>query len=512
MASEDSLITRAAESSFGYDTLYPYGTGSEFYGDYWYGGPFTAPPPYLDQQKRGEALPFYLNEWQLKVIRDRSRKVCGENEFALAVLENRKSYIVGSGFKYRALSRHAEDDTELADEVQRFIDYFIEVNDLPSIERESVERDDRDGESFIRLFPQDDGMTLLRWVEPEHVRSPSGESFDNRLSFGVETEAGDIQNIKAYWVVADPIANTNPVRVLADKIVHHKCNVDSASKRGMPLLYSVESNLRRAEEILAAMSSTAKARAKIALIRKVDGSSKSAAQRMKAGLETGESVDPMTGGVTNVEQLQLGTVLTSSKNLEYEYPRAGDGSMDIVGVLQAELRAVCARCVMPEAMVTANVSGGTYSSQLVAEAPATRNFERLQQVYRAHFGERKKPRSESLLWRAIKHAVAVKVLPEEALSRIRIVADAPAVIARDPDKAAAAYQTYYNLGATSAQRIAAELGYDFAQIQRERQDAEAMDPQQQDLMMGGAAPEGGEAPQEGPAGEFDFDGQDFSDL
>ena len=59
------------------------------------------PPYYRQAQKRGEAIPLYVNEVQLRLYRDRSRKLCAENEFAICGLENRKSYVVGKGLIYR---------------------------------------------------------------------------------------------------------------------------------------------------------------------------------------------------------------------------------------------------------------------------------------------------------------------------------------------------------------------------------------------------------------------------
>ena len=47
-------------------------------------------------------------------------------------------------------------------------------------------------------------------------------------------------------------------------------------------------------------------------------------------------------------------------------------------VLQAELRAIAARLVMPEFMFTSDASNANFASTMVAEGPAMKMFERLQ--------------------------------------------------------------------------------------------------------------------------------------
>lgn len=519
MASHDSETTRHAEQSFraiegisDYQWPYPLlGNVPEFDGDTWsgyYGAAFVYPPYFYDTQKRGEALPYYLTERQLKVIRDRSRRLVAENEFALSAVENRISYIVGSGFNYRILPIHEDVDDELVKTTQRVVDIFVEANRLWEVEQETVRRVDRDGEAFLRIFFSESGLLQMRPIEPELVRSPDGDS-DPTNSFGIKTNPRDIQDIKGYWVVESPLAGSTPTLVPASEVIHVKANLDSSSKRGLPLLYPVEANLRRAEELLVAMTMTAKVRSKISLIRRIEGTSKSKAESMKASLETGQAFDPTTGGITNVEQLRPGSVITSSKNMEYEFPDQGNYTSGIE-VLKAELRAVAARLVMPEPMLTADASGGTYSSFLVSEAPATRNFQRLQRFYRGIFGESRAKHHEALVWRQIAYAVQIGLLPEDALTKLKVIAHPPEIISRDPDKSAAAYKTYMDMGVISPQYVAGQIGTNYDQMMRERKEAGLPDLAQMNAMMSGmpgdqgmTAPNAGSAPNGDPNAEHD---------
>src|SRR5262245_42987874 len=56
--------------------------------------------PYMDYRNRGEAIPVYANEGQLKLLRDQSRRLCAVNEFAICAMGNRQGYICGKGYGY----------------------------------------------------------------------------------------------------------------------------------------------------------------------------------------------------------------------------------------------------------------------------------------------------------------------------------------------------------------------------------------------------------------------------
>jgi len=72
---------------------------------------------------------------------------------------------------------------------------------------------------------------------------------DPAASFGVLTEPTTSETPLAYFVDCR--------RVEADQVQHRKANVDANVKRGLPLLYPVRKNLRRAEKLLRNMSTVA---------------------------------------------------------------------------------------------------------------------------------------------------------------------------------------------------------------------------------------------------------------
>ena len=92
---------------------------------------------------------------------------------------------------------------------------------------------------------------------------------------------------------------------------------------------------------------------------------------------------------------------------DYEFPAAGIDAGRYVIVLQAELRAIASRLVMPEFMLTSDASNANYSSTMVAEGPAVKMFERLQHEMLEDDREVMRAR--------VAHAVASGRLPADAL-------------------------------------------------------------------------------------------------
>jgi len=432
--------------------------------DFDYSGVFRsgrAAPYFQRSQGRGEVLPVYTTWQDLEYIRQRSRRLCAENEFAISAIENRRNYVVGNGLTYRAVPRSHECPQGLCEKVQRVIDVFVEYNDLPNLEADTLKSADEDGEAFLRSFPQSSGLLVIRKVEAEHVIDPHGDVYTPQRSFGVETDHRDIENVHGYWIVEDPYQNnTNSSFVGVEEVTHIKFNTSRSAKRGLPTFYPVEQNLRRAEDLLASMASMAKTRAKIALIRKFNDILKGSAKSMLEELKEVRVTDPTTKVVLDIERLRYGSVLNSSGGVEYEFPPGNVNAGDYVAVLQAELRAVAARLVMPEWMLTVDASSTNYASSLVAEAPSVKMFERLQRVMIQAFGKGRFRGRESLIWKQLNWAIEVGLLPREIKFLIDIQVDAPTLVVRDKAQEATTNQIYNQMGVKSVGTVQDELGLD----------------------------------------------------
>jgi predicted double-glycine peptidase len=447
-----------------YGTFGPF-DWAELTGNDWFGtGPLTSfpPPAYRDNYKRGEALPFYLDENQLKRLRDKSRILCSQNEFAICAIDNLKHYCVGTGFKYEAKSIDTDSpDRELEKRVNEFLCLFQEANDLPEREAEASNRCDVDGECFIRLFedPDEPGMSLLRFVEPELIKTPHGE-FQSVDSFGVKNKPGDVETVQGYWVIEDPISQYTPGLVPETDIVHIKLNTRSTAKRGVPTLYPIELNLKRAESLLANMTAMAKARAAVAMIRHMNGTNRSNAEALTQSKTEVSATDPTTGAAINIERWRPATVITAPKNVEYEFPNMGAGAAEFVAVLQADLRAAAARLNMPEWMFTADASNSNYSSAFVSESACVKMFMQRQDLYARKWGFGRYGQRKSVVWRAIERAIDAGILPLEVKEKIKVVVVTPSLLARDGDREASMNKVYADMKVKSRATIQKEIGLD----------------------------------------------------
>ena len=184
------------------------------------------------------------------------------------------------------------------------------------------------------------------------------------------TDSEDVESEVAYFVDGQPLD--------AGQIKHRKANVDLNDKRGLPLFFPVRKNLRRAEKLLRNMSVVAEIQSAIALIRKHQGGIRSGVQLFAAPQAEATVPQPATGRTTSFRRYGPGTILDAQADTDYDFPAAGLDAANFVAVLQAELRAIASRLVMPEFMLTSDASNANYSSTMVAEGPAMRMFARLQ--------------------------------------------------------------------------------------------------------------------------------------
>lgn len=390
------------------------------------------------------------SEQELAALRAECRALAATNEFAINGHENRVSYIVGAGHTYRAAVRKgAAAEDGLAAQVQETLDEFIAANRWHSRQQEIVRRRDRDGEAFLRFFHAPDGTTRVRFVEPDQVATPTSRTGDPSASFGIQTDYDDVETVLAYYIDGQPVA--------AADIQHRKAHVDANVKRGLPLFYPVRKNLRRAEKLLRNMSVVAEIQSAIALIRRHQRGTKSGLSQFAAGEADASVTSPRSGRTTSYRRYAPGTILDVQGNVEYDFPAAGLDAARYVTVLQAELRAIASRLVMPEFMLTSDASNSNYASTMVAEGPALRMFARLQAEQAAD--------DLAVMRRVVGHAAAAGRLRQEALSAIDIQVSPPSLAVRDALSEVQAFRIEHELGILSPQTWAQRRGLDYDQEQ-----------------------------------------------
>jgi hypothetical protein len=432
----------------------------EAYGDWW---DLLVDPrePYSDDGEawlplgNGASAEFAtfapINEAQLADVRRQCRSLALENEFAINGHENRISYIVGPGHTYRATVRKGQSaPADLVAEVQRAIDDFIELNGWHRRQQEIVRRRDRDGEAFLRFFPGRDGTLRVRFVEPDQVVTPPSQAADPAARLGILTDLGDVETVRGYYIDGRLID--------ASEIQHRKANVDANVRRGLPLFYPVRKNLRRAEKLLRNMSVVAEIQSAIALIRKHrQGTAAGVQQFVQSQADGSARSATANGGSTPVRRYKPGTILDTNAGIEYDFPAAGINASTYVTVLQAELRAIASRLVMPEFMLTSDASNANYASTMVAEGPAMRMFERLQA---------EQVRDDlQVMWRAVGAAIDAGLLPAETRRAIEIQSAPPSLSMRDQFKDAQRRKLEHAAGILSPQTWSQLAGLDYDQEQ-----------------------------------------------
>jgi hypothetical protein len=363
------------------------------------------------------SLPF-RNLQELHWIRQRCRRLTLENEFALSGHENRVSYLIGAGHRYTCLSRDGQPlGDSLRKRIERLIATFCERQHWSSRQQEILWRTDRDGECFLRFFPAsvEDGLLAVRFIEPEQVATPSSRDSQPHAAWGVLTEPHDHETVLGYFV--------DDVFLAADEVQHRKANVDGSSRRGIPLFYPVLGNLDRCERLLRNMSILAQTQAAIAVVRRHRQGTAASVQAFADAQATRRSLDPSSGQTRRQKRLLPGTILDAPAGVEYDFPAAGINAAGLVDVLQAELRAVAARLVMPEFMLTADANRAHYASTLAAEGPAVKTFRRWQARIIAD--------DLQVFDRLLDRAVEAGLISQNERQSVAIHAEPPTVAVRD---------------------------------------------------------------------------------
>jgi Phage portal protein, lambda family len=392
-----------------------------------------------------------FNEHALGELRGQCRRLAATNEFAINGHENRISYIVGPGHSYRAaICKGMDAPAEVALAVQKVIDEFVRENRWQLRQQEIVRRVDRDGEAFLRFFVGRDGLTHVRFIEPDQVATPAEFAGEPSASFGIRTDPADVETVLGYYVDGEFVD--------AAEVQHRRANVDFNVKRGLPLYTPVRKNLRRAEKLLRNMSVVAEIQSAIALIRKHRGASRSGIEQFVASGADMTTASPVSGRTRHYSQYGPGTVLDAPAGLEYDFPARGLDASSFVSVLQAELRAIAARLVMPEFMFTSDASNANYASTMVAEGPAMKMFERLT----ASMIEQ----DRAVIGRVVQNAIVAGRLPQHCDQMIEVQIIPPSLHVRDQLKQAQVDRLAFADGILSPQTWSQHLGLDYDQEQK----------------------------------------------
>jgi hypothetical protein len=278
-------------------------------------------------------------------------------------------------------------------------------------------------------------------------------------TFGIETDPDDVETVKAYWIDGS--------RVDAAEIQHRKSNVDFNVKRGFPLFWPIYGTLLSAKKILRNTGVVCDIQSSIAMIRKHGQASKAGLEQFVSSTAARTVTNSATGITDYHKRYPAGTILDSMASTEYEFPNSKVKPDNFVGALQAELRAIASRLVMPEFMLSSDASNANYSSTMVAEGPAVKFFERCQWDMIEEDIE--------LLDVVLRNAESAGKISSGILDRVEIVAQPPNVRTQDRLAEAQADEILNRIGAISAQTVAERHDVDWniekQRIAKERKEA-----------------------------------------
>lgn len=456
-----------------------------FYNGFWPYG-FAGNPvgvnPYSTAQQlnnlSGYYKQVYITNWQLRQIREQAKTIYAYNEFAQAVVQIFQDYCVGEGFKYKVTPTKDNVSSKMVEQAQELIDLCCEKHNMQSMEWEFIYRLIVEGEACCRHFENSDGTLDFRWVENDLILPPS-DTQDPTMSFGLACREDDLHDVYGFYI-CDKLSDTGvsfiPNLVDVDEITYMKVGTYSNSKRGNTLFFPVFQNFMNAESVLNAMISLAISRSKISMIRKVENAAPEGVDALLAKTTNIEVTNPSLGQKTlNIETLPNSSVLTSSNNIDYEFPNPSLEAGETEITLLANLRAIASNFGISETHLTQKLESGSYASHLVQESPSFRTFSLFQKRVGDFFASRRTKPYQSLLWKQITYGVRKGILPSNAISDLRIVPTAPSLLTREPLHEAQTNKIYWDMGIKSSNTIAAEQGMEYEEQKKQQMNDDGLE-------------------------------------
>ena len=289
-----------------------------------------------------------------------------------AIIRNLVKFVLGVG----PIVKPKDSDNELAQEVW---DKFKKLNKWRTREKEIVKRTLRDGESFLRWFPnEENGDLKVRFIRANTVKTPTdlrlSDYPEENISMGIGTDPDDIEEVTAYYVCN--IDGTLKERIPASEITHLKVNCDSDEKRGTSALLVAMPMIKKYNDWLEDRIVLNKVRSAIALIKTIDadrGTLESIRDTRKSQYQDDDN--------HKLQAYAKGTVITAAKGVKYEMLSPNINAQDVRDDGRAMLVTVAAGEGLPEMFLTADFSNANYSSSMIAQNPFVREIEDWQDFF-----------------------------------------------------------------------------------------------------------------------------------
>ncbi|MDA0833456.1 MAG: phage portal protein [Planctomycetota bacterium] len=383
-------------------------------------------------------------------LRHYARQLVAENPYARNALRLLEIYVAGPGLRLGLTSRCDDPGTqELCRTAERLWGLFLRHNHRHFSYREFARRTWRDGECFLRKFPQPTWPPCVRFVDPEQI-GPTREEPDHD---GIRTLELDEETPLAY-LSRDPASLELWEVIPAELMFHTRIGADSNQQRGVSVFSSIIAALRTYDGWLATELQARKLQASIVLWRKVQG----APSQVSAYADTLAN-DGSTDGVSRKERVKPGTIVTTSSGTDLKFLQPDTNFSDAVPLGRILLLALAAGFGLPEFMLTSDAANANFSSTLVAEGPAVKLFQSEQEFFAVEFGA---------IWEwAMREAIAMRLLPDDFFERVEMKWTFPQVVNRDRPQERLADVKLVEARILSRAEVARRDGVDPAAMQSE---------------------------------------------
>lgn len=347
-------------------------------------------------------------------IRTRSRRFASENPYARNILRLLEVYVIGPGLEQtHLLHDDIAEGTRVVRDANRLWDEFLLENRRHFSYGEFARRTWRDGECFLRLFPQAEWPPTVRFIDPEVIAATE----DSPGTQGIVTDPHDVEMAVRYLRI--DLENRELLEEIpAGDVIHTRIGVDSNQKRGVSIFAPVLGALSAFEKWLDTELTARKLQTSIVLWRRIQGGAGTS-----ASFADGAASELPEDGSVRRERYRPGTILTTSRGTDLQFLQPNTNFDDAVPLGRLLLLSMAAGAGLPEFMVTADASNANFSSTMVAEGPAVKMFQSEQEFFMGEFRR---------LWKLVmQEAVSDGRLPSDFFEQVTPHWTFPKLITRD---------------------------------------------------------------------------------
>lgn len=396
---------------------------------------------------------IYLSQGQLDILRSYSRWLYETNSYAGAALDRLGDYVIGKGYKYNIVARRDESPSKATlKKANKFLEEFLNASKWYQQEKELFRAKKRDGDVFLRMFPQVSGVTRVRMIVGEQVRSDSPLP---ERAFGVLVNPEDPEIHLGYEIWSSYTDIVGSEDVPADFMYMMKNQTDANVRRGLSDFFAVHEVFFDGWALNRAARQAEAIRQSIAYIRELE---EAPLENIQGGMFQGDDAPDLTvqrfattqgNPLENIRKVTPGDVLTVSGATFKEGPKGEAAAFE--AILRATLRCAGCKWAMPEYMLTGEATAN-YATSLVQESPFIKHVICDQEIHKRDYC--------NILTRILEIGIEQDLLPPSLLQECEVLAEADSPATRNLKEEAEVLVMGIQAGLLSKRTATERLGYD----------------------------------------------------